>query len=543
MFWKVSGFSVTSPIDALLDKSQFTLEELLVEDDLIQECRSLNGRLINFLGNKENVEAMLRYMLEPPNDASETESKRFSWQCCEVFCCEVDPIFSVLLENVDTMSLFLSLLDSKEPLHTATAGYFGRVMSHLLIRRPVQLAQFLMSYPSYISKFIDHLEDTSITEVVIRLMGADEQTNAQLPASYVDWISRMDALKSVVDRLDASELDRVQFNAAQVLNAVIRVQPLSLATELASDAHLERLTQSLFTKDGGVSVPVLSVVIYALDPKMRIYNGLRPNCEILDRENVLFKSLVQKLSTLLPILTEKIKPKETDEIQPTPYGCLKPPLGFARLKIVQVLSILMDAKSKTIFDAVLEAGTLETLMDLFVSYPFNNALHKEIVLIFMRALSSEHRPTIECLFTKLKICQWLMELPQNVHSKMTLFRPHDSNSLKNGPSEETNESASPKLRAGYLGHAIQISNIIEQAAATHPEISRHIESYTEWQKYFASVVEPVNQKEDLDAWECGRPTDGIPRISEDDENRNPPSSSISNPNKLFGKTLSKRMSS
>ena len=30
----------------ILDKENYTLEELLDEDDIIQECKSLNGRLI-----------------------------------------------------------------------------------------------------------------------------------------------------------------------------------------------------------------------------------------------------------------------------------------------------------------------------------------------------------------------------------------------------------------------------------------------------------------------------------------------------------------
>ncbi len=46
MFWKVAGFSQPSPIEQILDKDEFTLEELLDEDDIIQECKSLNGRLV-----------------------------------------------------------------------------------------------------------------------------------------------------------------------------------------------------------------------------------------------------------------------------------------------------------------------------------------------------------------------------------------------------------------------------------------------------------------------------------------------------------------
>eukprot|EP00955_Chlamydomonas_euryale_P039854 351532-Chlamydomonas_euryale.AAC.3 len=74
MFWKVPGFSQVrmggtltnrslcdrqlhlltgfavqtkpSPVEQILDKEEFTLEELLDEDDTIQECKSLNSRLV-----------------------------------------------------------------------------------------------------------------------------------------------------------------------------------------------------------------------------------------------------------------------------------------------------------------------------------------------------------------------------------------------------------------------------------------------------------------------------------------------------------------
>jgi serine/threonine-protein phosphatase 6 regulatory subunit 3 len=37
---------VARALQQILDKEEFTLEELLDEDDIIQECKSLNGRLI-----------------------------------------------------------------------------------------------------------------------------------------------------------------------------------------------------------------------------------------------------------------------------------------------------------------------------------------------------------------------------------------------------------------------------------------------------------------------------------------------------------------
>ncbi|XLR20063.1 hypothetical protein S83_047975, partial [Arachis hypogaea] len=61
-------------VEAILDKENFTLEELLDEEEVIQECKALNSRLINFLRDRAQVEQLLRYIIEePPEDA---ESKR-----------------------------------------------------------------------------------------------------------------------------------------------------------------------------------------------------------------------------------------------------------------------------------------------------------------------------------------------------------------------------------------------------------------------------------------------------------------------------------
>lgn len=39
MFWRVSGFSQPSPVEAALDRANCSLEDLLAEDDLVQVCR------------------------------------------------------------------------------------------------------------------------------------------------------------------------------------------------------------------------------------------------------------------------------------------------------------------------------------------------------------------------------------------------------------------------------------------------------------------------------------------------------------------------
>ena len=66
MFWRVPGYSQPSPLEAILDLDNFTLEEVLDEADLIQECKSLNGRLVNFLKEPSTLLALLSYIVDTP---------------------------------------------------------------------------------------------------------------------------------------------------------------------------------------------------------------------------------------------------------------------------------------------------------------------------------------------------------------------------------------------------------------------------------------------------------------------------------------------
>ena len=65
MFWRVTSLA-QSPVEAILDKGDFTLADLLDEDDVIQEARALNGRLVSFLAKRETVKQLVDYIVEPP---------------------------------------------------------------------------------------------------------------------------------------------------------------------------------------------------------------------------------------------------------------------------------------------------------------------------------------------------------------------------------------------------------------------------------------------------------------------------------------------
>lgn len=146
MFWRVSGFAQPSPVEAILDRPNRTLEDLLGEDDLIQvqipesqrkrawqwtnvspmtcgdqvillhrgsqsrtshangqihdvdglrrvmllhlrlqEVKSLNSRVLEFLTKPESVSGLVRHLVAPPPpDADQQQQLRQPFAACEV---------------------------------------------------------------------------------------------------------------------------------------------------------------------------------------------------------------------------------------------------------------------------------------------------------------------------------------------------------------------------------------------------------------------------------------------------------------------------
>jgi serine/threonine-protein phosphatase 6 regulatory subunit 3 len=87
-------------VESVLDKDGYTLEELLDEEEIIQECKALNSRLINFLRGKAQVRSLLCFVIEePPENAENKRAFKFPFIACEIFTCDVEVIFKTLVED------------------------------------------------------------------------------------------------------------------------------------------------------------------------------------------------------------------------------------------------------------------------------------------------------------------------------------------------------------------------------------------------------------------------------------------------------------
>jgi len=65
-FWKTFGFNTVSAIDTILESGSFTLDQLLDEEDILQETKSQNPKLIEFLSEPESLKKLLIFITEEP---------------------------------------------------------------------------------------------------------------------------------------------------------------------------------------------------------------------------------------------------------------------------------------------------------------------------------------------------------------------------------------------------------------------------------------------------------------------------------------------
>lgn len=74
--WCSGAFSFESPLKDLLDSGEYTLEQLLAEDELLQELRGVHPQLIEFFSTEAAVTGLINYVTLPPHGSPPPHTAR-----------------------------------------------------------------------------------------------------------------------------------------------------------------------------------------------------------------------------------------------------------------------------------------------------------------------------------------------------------------------------------------------------------------------------------------------------------------------------------
>ncbi|PSR86592.1 Serine/threonine-protein phosphatase 6 regulatory subunit like [Actinidia chinensis var. chinensis] len=510
MFWKLPVLSASSLVEQVLDKENFTLEKLLDEEEIIQECKALNSRLINFLRDRAQVEQLLRYIVEEPlEDADSKRIFKFPFIACEIFICEIDVILKTLVEEEELMNLLFSFLLPNRPHSALLAGYFSKVVICLMVRKTVPLMNYVQAHQDVFGQLVDLIGITSIMEVLIRLVGTDDHIYPN-SLDVMQWLVDSSLLEMIVDKLSPLSPPEVHANAAETLCAITRNSSSTLAVKLSSPSFVARIFGHALEESKSKSglVHSLSVCISLLDPKRSIPSPIIPSF----RSQRMYESstpvnaetvgaMLPKLGDLLMLLNVS----SDEKILPTTYGELRPPLGKHRLKIVEFIVVLLKTGNEAAEKELISSGTIQRVLDLFFEYPFNNALHHHVESIVLSCLENKNNTIVDHIFRECNLIGKLLQTDKH---------PILSSDL-NQPTLPAAEKQTP--RAGNLGHITRISNKLVQLGNSNNRIQAFLQENSEWNDWQTTVLQERNMVENVYRWVCGRPTALQDRTRDSDE--------------------------
>ncbi|KAJ9140864.1 hypothetical protein P3X46_031458 [Hevea brasiliensis] len=509
MFWRMAGLSTASPVETILDKENFTLEELLDEDEIIQECKALNGRLINFLREKSQVEQLIRYIVEEaPEDAEKRRSFKFPFIACEIFTCEVDIILKTLVEAEELMNLLFSFLEPKRSHSTLLAGYFSKVVICLLLRKTVSFMHYIKAHQQILRKLVDLIGITSLMEVLVRLIGADEHMHSNY-TDAMQWLEETDVLEMIVDKFSSSDSPEEHANAAETLCAITRFAPSGLAAKISSPNFIGRLFSHALEESRPKSVLVnsLSICICLLDPKRltlgtyHTYNRQFNHGSTVTSSPETVEGMLESLGDLLELLDVS----SAEDVLLTTYGKLQPPLGKHRLKIVEFISVLLMVRSETAEKELIRLGAVQRILDLFFEYPYNNFLHHHVENIIFSCLESKNGILIGHVLRECNLVGKILDAEKNF-------------TLVADPGKPTFPAdGRPPPRIGNIGHLTRISNKLVQLGTNNGDILACLQENSEWTDWHTNVLIKRNAVENVYQWACGRPTALQDRRDSDDD--------------------------
>ncbi|CAN4081945.1 unnamed protein product [Withania somnifera] len=509
MFWRMAGLSTASPVETILDKENVALDELLDEDEIIQECKALNGRLINFLRERAQVEQLVRYIVEEaPEDAEKRRTFKFPFIACEIFTCEVDIILRALVENEELMNLLFSFLEPEHAHSTLLAGYFSKVVICLLVRKTSPFMTYVQVHQDIIRKLVDLIGITSIMEVLIRLIGTDEHLYSNFSDS-MQWLEDTDVLEMIVDKFSSSDCPEVHANAAETLCAITRYAPPGIAAKISSPSFIERLFRHALedSRPKSVLVNSLSVCISLLDPK-RLTSGTyymycrqSMQCSGVSANPETVEGMLGSLGNLLKLLDISSE----DNVLPTTYGSLHPPLGKHRLKIIEFVSVLVSVSSEAAEKELIRLGAVKRILELFFGYPYNNFLHHHVETIMISCLESKNIQFVEHLLSDCNLLVKILEAEKNSTLPADSFKPTASVEGRSPP------------RIGNIGHVTRIANKLVQLGNTNNGIQSRLQENSEWIDWQTNILQKRNAVENVFQWTCGRPTSLHDRMRDSDD--------------------------
>nr|XP_018913938.1 PREDICTED: serine/threonine-protein phosphatase 6 regulatory subunit 3-B [Bemisia tabaci]XP_018913939.1 PREDICTED: serine/threonine-protein phosphatase 6 regulatory subunit 3-B [Bemisia tabaci] len=503
-YWKVN---ISSQADTILSKENLTLAEVLDIENVIQDAKNGNKKLLDFLYQPIILEELIDLITtEPSDELPDNEKYRHPFIACELLTTDAIVISRHIAENEHLLDNLLAFVDQKPPLNPLLASFFSRTIVSFFTRSVHQdyymyqyvclrVLECMKGKEGFVKQLVAHIGTSAIMELILKMV--KEADNSDMQLSISSWLYSEGLITQLIETLHPDQDPVCQYNAAQLLcdmihdfivdvnkpnvivdilestNAVKLLLEIVLSHELKETSIVAGISVLLMllpsmssltnsdTMDYKVSdSDPLSVMKYGDDASEKAVetqeqnkenengNGSDASQPWYQIESIVIREIIPYLGTLHRLLQEPLS--KPGFVSKTLNG---PPLGNTRLRITSLLATLIVLNHQEFINELIAHNIFQTLLDLFCSYPWNNFYHTQFENCLMYALKpvnsrkSEDNSLIKYLFIDCEVIQFVLKLWDNNKASM---------SSENG------------RRQGYMGHLIEIATVINSTLKENP---------------------------------------------------------------------------
>uniref|UniRef100_G3PHF1 Protein phosphatase 6, regulatory subunit 2b n=1 Tax=Gasterosteus aculeatus aculeatus TaxID=481459 RepID=G3PHF1_GASAC len=524
MFWKFD-LHTSSHLEALLNKEDVTLIELMNEEDVLQECKAQNRRLLSFVSQDHCMQDLVRMITtEPPACVQETKRFKYPNIACELLTCDVGVINDKLGNDEPLLETLYAFLEQPSPLNPLLASFFSKTIGNLITRKTEQVISFLRRKEGFLLLVLKHIDTSAMMDVLLRLISCVEPPLLRLETLI--WLNKEKLAQRLIELIHPERDEERQSNASQTLCDIIRLsrdqanqlaeisQPDPLLTVLESQECVEQLLQNMFSAKSTESciINAIQVILTLLEIRRPVSYTLVDG--VMDAQGF-ERSYTVNSSILLAIQPHLVHfhqlllepPKRNPML--TSLGVLKEPLGNTRLHVARLMASLLytsSASHAVVAQELCRLNTMHLLLDLFFKYTWNNFLHLQVEL---------------CVAAILRPCAHEMRLQpgtglfQHCHLVQRILEAWEENDKM---------QSEGGMRRGYMGHLTRIANTVVhnlEKGPVHTQISSLITELPEdyrgrWETFVDQTLSETNRKNTIDLIGTGNP-----RSSSEDDMESP----------------------
>ncbi|XP_075602707.1 serine/threonine-protein phosphatase 6 regulatory subunit 2 [Balearica regulorum gibbericeps] len=531
MFWKFD-LNTTSHVDKLLDKEDVTLHELMDEDDILQECKAQNRKLLDFLCQQHCMEELVNLIThEPPVDMDEKVRFKYPNTACELLTSDVPQINDKLGGDETLLNILYDFLDHEPPLNPLLASFFSKTIGNLIARKTEQVIAFLRKKDKFISLVLKHIDTSAMMDLLLRLISCVEP--ATLRQEVLNWLNEAKIIQRLVELIHSSQDEDRQSNASQTLCDIIRLsrdqsnqlqdipEPDPLLTALESQECVEQLLKNMFDGEQTENCIVngTQVLLTLLETRRSGVEGLMDSyTQGFERSYTVNSSILHGIEPRLKDFHQLLlsPPKKTAIL--TTIGVLEEPLGNARLHGSRLIAALLHTNTPSINQELCRLSTMNLLLDLFFKYTWNNFLHFQVELSIAAILShsvQEGKTTTNDLESKEEVLNGNVatensETPGNDTENIMVTHLFQKCCLVQRILDawEANDKiqAEGGMRRGNMGHLTRIANAVVQNMEKGPmqtQISEFIKELPEdcrgrWESFVEETLTETNRRNTVD---------------------------------------------